>query len=302
MDWNSNGTRIATAGDDGTLQIRHFDQTANPVVIDVSQDPVGNSGDVSAVRWSPDDRRLASAGHDHTVRIWDASSGQLLLTMMGHQRRSLCLAWHPDGTRLASGGGDQSVRIWDAQTGEQQFSIATGDLVTALQWSPDGNFLAFADADHQKYFVSIRSSANLAKERRLLGADQSILALCWSPDGSQIAAGGQDSTARVWDVATAKQIAPALKHGGSVTSIDWLPTKDQVRLACATNSGQVCLWDVDSGKLALSFEAPRLTVPEVAWSPDGRCLAAASGPFLCIWDAFPRAVSEVGFSARRASE
>ena len=170
------------------------------------------------------------------------------------------------------------------------------------QWSPDGNFLAFADADHQESVVSIRSSTDFTRERRLLGADRSILALCWSPDGSRIAAGGQDSTARVWDVATAKQVATALKHGGSVTSIDWLPTMDQVRLACATNAGEVCLWDVDSGKLALSFETPRLTVPEVAWSPDGRCLAAASGPFINLWDAFPRPVSEVGFTERQASE
>ena len=51
---------------------------------------------------SPDGRRLASASNDQTVKLWDASTGQELLTLKGHTDRVDSVAFSPDGRRLAS--------------------------------------------------------------------------------------------------------------------------------------------------------------------------------------------------------
>jgi WD40 repeat protein len=72
--------------------------------------PVGN---VSSLRFSPDGQRLASASHDQTVRIWDASTGQELLNLRGHSDAVLALAFSPDGHWLASAGQDGQVRLWN---------------------------------------------------------------------------------------------------------------------------------------------------------------------------------------------
>jgi WD40 repeat protein len=67
---------------------------------------------VTSVPWSSDGKRLASASYDKTVRVWDTSSGQTLLTYKGHTAAVYSVAWSPDGKRLASASADQTVQVW----------------------------------------------------------------------------------------------------------------------------------------------------------------------------------------------
>ena len=56
--------------------------------------------------------RLASAGDDGTVRLWD-TAGRELLALRGHIGAVRALAFSPDGHRLASGGDDRTIKVWD---------------------------------------------------------------------------------------------------------------------------------------------------------------------------------------------
>jgi eukaryotic-like serine/threonine-protein kinase len=56
--------------------------------------------------------RIASAGYDQTVQVWDAGSGTRLLTYKGHIRDVSSVAWSADGMRIASASGDQTVQVW----------------------------------------------------------------------------------------------------------------------------------------------------------------------------------------------
>jgi WD40 repeat protein len=69
----------------------------------------GHRNAVSAVAWSPDGKRMASASYDLTVQVWDPITGQRFFTYRGHTDWVTAVAWSPDGKELASGGPDSMV-------------------------------------------------------------------------------------------------------------------------------------------------------------------------------------------------
>jgi WD40 repeat protein len=75
--------------------------------------PLTAGESIQALSFSPDGRRLASAGFDDQIRIWDTESGLELLTLSGHEHWILAMSFSPDGRRIISTSGDRTVRIWD---------------------------------------------------------------------------------------------------------------------------------------------------------------------------------------------
>src|SRR5262249_35037991 len=98
----------------------------------------GHKGQVNGVAYSPDGKRLASVAYDQTTRLWDAQTGQELLSLKGGGNS---VAFSPDGKRLAINSADETLKVWDAQTGQELLSLkVAGDGVT---FSLDGKCLAF---------------------------------------------------------------------------------------------------------------------------------------------------------------
>jgi WD40 repeat protein len=102
------------------------------------------SGWVWTVRTSPDGSRVAAAGADGTVVVYDTDSGAVAYRASAPSKRGLHgVDWSPDGRLLAAGGDDRLVTVFTAATGEVYDQLAGHeDVVSAVAWSPDGRFLA----------------------------------------------------------------------------------------------------------------------------------------------------------------
>ncbi|OGE56253.1 hypothetical protein PENARI_c003G00881 [Penicillium arizonense] len=71
----------------------------------------------SASSYRPDNRLLASASHDHTMRLWDSVTGVLYQTLEGHLDLVTSMTFSPDSRLLTSASDDKTVRFWDSATG-----------------------------------------------------------------------------------------------------------------------------------------------------------------------------------------
>jgi WD40 repeat protein len=66
-----------------------------------------------------DDGQLAASGsQDGTVKLWETSSGRLLVTLPGHAGGVWGVALSGDGSLVTSGSFDGAVRLWDAESGQ----------------------------------------------------------------------------------------------------------------------------------------------------------------------------------------
>jgi WD40 repeat protein/serine/threonine protein kinase len=198
-----------------------------------------------------------------------------LLTLRGHADTVYSVAYGPDGTRLASGSWDDSVRIWDAITG--------GEVLAPLR-----------------------------------GHTDDVCAVAYSPDGRRLASASYDKTVRVWDALTGREVWTLRGHTGPVLSVAFSP--DGRRLisggvetdfndhANFNDNPTVRVWDLTTGQefpefLVIPFKGQwQWNVFGVAYSPDGRWLAAASPAMnVLVWNATTGKVKhEIDFSTSGA--
>jgi WD40 repeat protein len=68
---------------------------------------------VTSLSFSPDGRRLAPAGFNGKVKIWDTESGLDLSSLAGHTNWVFTVSFSPDGQRIVSGSHGRTLRIWD---------------------------------------------------------------------------------------------------------------------------------------------------------------------------------------------
>lgn len=92
---------------------------------------------------------LASGSRDKTIKIWDISTGQAIITLVGHDNWVRGLLFHPSGKYLISVSDDKSIRVWDISQGRAIKTInnAHSHFVTCLDFCVHNPTLATGSVD-----------------------------------------------------------------------------------------------------------------------------------------------------------
>lgn len=188
----------------------------------------GHTNWLYGLAFSPDGLRLATAGHDATVRVWDIETGEELLLLMGHQFWVWSVAFSPDGERLVTASRDTTAMVWDANTGEPLLTWPDPDGVGLYDadFSPDGTRVLVArENGSAMIWDSVTGEILLI----MAGHTGAIIRTSYSVDGSQIATAAFDNTAKVWDAETGRELLTLFGPMNSLLDATFSP--DGSRLA-----------------------------------------------------------------------
>jgi WD40 repeat protein/tRNA A-37 threonylcarbamoyl transferase component Bud32 len=243
----------------------------------------GHTDQVWSVAFSPDGQRLASGSREGSVKVWDATTGQVLHTLPGHTDVVHAVAFSPGGRQLASGGWDGVVKVWDATTGAVLQTLK-GHTATVhgVAFSPDGERLASGGRGGEVKVWDVRTGQeNLA----LIGHTGTVYRVVFSPDGTRLASASMDRTVRVWDARIGTEALLTLKgHIDQVVGVAFSP--DGTRLASASVDWTVKVWDATAGRETFTLKGHKSGILSVVFSPDGTRLASASmDRTVKVWDA-----------------
>ena len=184
--------------------------------------PFRHPDPVWAVAFRPDGKAFAT-GSGHSVEhdghmvgvgeahIWDAASGEVILTGPRHAHDIIAVAFTPDGRTLITASKDKTARFWDAATGaEVGTAIHHNGWVTSLALSPDGRAVLTGSDDTTARLWSVPDGKPLTPPLR---HTRPVKAVGISPDGRLLLTASEDATAQLWEAAAVSR--PASRCGQS---------------------------------------------------------------------------------------
>ncbi|SNY80635.1 WD40 repeat [Nocardia amikacinitolerans] len=229
----------------------------------------GHKGEVNKIAFSPDGKRIVSAGRDATVRLWDAETQQPIgEPMRGHIGPVMTVAFSPDGSELVSGGVDRTVRLWDAETRRPIGEPMTGSEkeVMSVASGADG-LIASSGLDGA---IRLWDRVSRQPSGAIPTGQYSVNSVAFSPDGARLAAAGTDTTIQLWDPRTRLPIGEPMRgHTAVIAHVTFSP--DGARLASASDDKTIRTWDTASGRpVGETLRGHESGVTGVAFHPDGR--------------------------------
>jgi WD40 repeat protein/serine/threonine protein kinase len=243
--------------------------------------PLRHGGEITALAFSPDGRRVATASALGTARLWDVATGSPIGSPLVHQDKVLAIAFSPLGDTLVTASADRTARLWDAVTGQPRGIVLRHEgRVRTVAFSPDGKWIATGGGDWTVRLWQAQSGSSVCAPLRHEGEVRKVL---FSSDGQTVLSGGNDGTARLWDAATGKPRCPPLPHPRSIGALAMSPDGKLVLTGCDDKAAR--LWETSTG----NHRSPSLLhqghVNVVAFSPDGQTVLTGSDDgTVQLWD------------------
>jgi len=270
LDWNHDGSQLATGSYDGQARIWSASGTlANTLT--------KHKGPIFSLKWNSTGQYLLSGSVDKTAIIWDAATGGVRQQFAFHKDPTLDVDWR-DVDSFASCSTDRMIYVCKlGQNNYLKCFRGHNDEVNAIKWDPSGTLLASCSDDYTAKVWSMKQDTCLHDLRE---HKKEIYTIKWSPTGPGssnpsaplvLASASFDSTIRLWDPETGTCNHVLDKHTDPVYSVAFSSNGQYL----ASGSFDKCLhiWSVKDGSLIKTYRGQG-GIFEVCWNAAGTKVAA----------------------------
>jgi cell division cycle 20-like protein 1 (cofactor of APC complex) len=174
--------------------------------VDSREDPIskytGHTQEICGLKWSLDDRKLASGGNDNKLVIWSLNKSQPEKKFLSHSSAVKAIDWSPHKFGfLVTGGGtqDRTLKIWNTNTLKLVESIDTSSQVCNIAFSKNSHEFVTTHG-YSDNLILIWDSDKMDVKATLKGHKDRVIYLSLGPDSQKIVTGAGDETIRFWDV------------------------------------------------------------------------------------------------------
>jgi len=281
LDWNSNGTLLATGSYDGLARV-WTEKGELKLTLTKHKSPI------FSLKWNKKGDSLLSGSVDKTAIIWDANSGEVKQQFEFHSAPTLDVDWRDDYS-FATCSTDKMIYVCElGKTRPIKNFQGHTDEVNAIKWDPTGTLLASCSDDCTAKIWNLKSDKPIYD---FCQHTKEIYTIRWSPTGPGtknpnkpllLASASFDASIKIWDVTVGSELYSLSKHVDPVYSVSFSPNGEYL----ASGSFDRCLhiWSLRDGSLVKTFRGSG-GIFEVCWNNRGDKVAACfSNNTVCVID------------------
>jgi WD40 repeat protein/uncharacterized caspase-like protein len=248
----------------------------------------GHTDQITSLVYSPDGKKIVTGSNDKTVKIWNASTGELSITLQAQLETwypmpgnpQVKLAYSADGVNIAT-VSDDTIKIWNVLTGglRTELNGHTSDI-TSVAFSPDGLKVLSSSADETARVWDAQTGTLL---ETLKGHKSTVASAVFSLDGKKIATAGWDGITKIWNAATGSTIAELSDPDMIATSTMLIPSPtaefstNGKKIVTTSGNNTAKLWNAETGKLLSALTVSSADyVYTAAFSPNDKLIVTTS--------------------------
>eukprot|EP00794_Sanderia_malayensis_P010827 gene10827-11979_t len=258
LEWNSNGTLLASAAIDSITRIWNTEGQQIAVL-------PAHTGLIFALKWNKKGTHLLSASLDKKCLVWDTASWEIKQSFEHHQGPVVDVDWQNNST-FATCSTDKTISVCKVGL-EKPIKTFTShtEEVNCIRWDPSGNLLASSSDDKTIKLWSLKQDTPL---QDLVGHTKEVTLIEWCPAApfNILASACYDASVKIWNTEQGTCLYTFNRHLEPVNAISFSP--DGKYLTSATLDGIINVWSMQNSDCVYTHRSA-VGLFEVKWSPDG---------------------------------